>query len=119
MAGVVHIPWYATGLRGDRLEAALADISPVALRYGATSHAVYRYNDDRYKFLQVAEFPTHEQWDAYWNGHEFLDFRVICSGWYQVPVLYGWTDLVTSGSIESNHVARTVRTDQVEGDLVG
>ena len=27
MAAVVHIPWYATGLRGDRLEAALAEIA--------------------------------------------------------------------------------------------
>ena len=36
MAGVVHIPWYATGFRGDKLEAALAEIAPIALRYGAT-----------------------------------------------------------------------------------
>jgi hypothetical protein len=56
MAGVVQIPWYATGLRGDKLAAALAEISPVALRYGARSHAVYRFNDDRYKFIQMAEF---------------------------------------------------------------
>ncbi|MCW3030549.1 MAG: hypothetical protein JWM66_682, partial [Solirubrobacterales bacterium] len=27
MAGVVHVPWYATGFRGDQLEAALADIA--------------------------------------------------------------------------------------------
>jgi len=28
MAGFVHVPWYATGLRHDALAAALADISP-------------------------------------------------------------------------------------------
>ena len=32
MAGVVHIPWYATVFRGDKLEAALAEIAPLALK---------------------------------------------------------------------------------------
>ena len=99
MAGVVQIPWYATGLRGDKLSAALAEISPVALRYGARSHAVYRFNDDRYKFLQMAEFESKADWEAYWFGPEFVDFRVIASSWYQVPVLYGWSELVTSGTL--------------------
>jgi len=120
VAGVVHIPWYATGFRGDKLEAALADISPVALRYGATSHALFRYHDDRYKFLQTAEFPDKPTWEAYWNGPEFLDFRILCSGWYQVPVLYGWTDLVTSGTIEPPHVARSaISPTTISGDQAG
>ena len=89
MAGVVHVPWYATGLRGDKLAAALADISAVALRYGARSHAIYRYNDDRYKFLQTAEFESKHDFEAYWYGPEFSDFRAMCSSWYTVPVLYG------------------------------
>ena len=73
MAGVVHIPWYATGFRGDKLEAALAEIAPIALRYGATSYAVYRYRDDRYKFLQIAEFESKGDWERYWDGPEFID----------------------------------------------
>ena len=100
MAGVVHVPWYATGLRGDKLAAALADISPVALRYGARSHAIYRYNDDRYKFLQTAEFESKHDWERYWYGPEFSDMRTMCSSWYTVPVLYGWTELVISGTLE-------------------
>ena len=99
MAGIVHIPWYATGFRGDKLSAALADIAPVALRYGARSHSVYRYNDDRYKFLQTAEFEEKGDFEAYWYGPEFVDFRIVASGWYQVPVVYGWTELVTSGTL--------------------
>jgi hypothetical protein len=120
MAGVVHVPWYATGLRADRLEAALADISEVALRYGARGHAIYRYRDDRYKFLQVAEFESKLDWDRYWSGHEFVDFRILCSGWYQVPVIYGWTDLVTSGSIVAEpETAHAAVGGPVEGDLAG
>ena len=111
--GIVHIPWYATGFRADRLEAALIGIAPVALRYGARSYQVHRYRDDRYKFLQTAEFDTKLDFDRYWNGPEFVDFRVLCSSWYQVPVLYGWTELVTSGTVvpEAEH--------SVSGDPVG
>jgi hypothetical protein len=120
MAGVVHIPWYATGLRHDELAAALADISEVSLRYGARSHAVYRYRDDRYKFLQVAEFDSKLDFDRYWSGPEFTDFRVLCSSWYQVPVLYGWTDLVTFGALQEEPVgARSATGGVTEGDLAG
>ena len=56
MAGVVHIPWYATVFRGDRFEVALEEIAPLALRYGATEYAIYRSRDDAYKFLQLATF---------------------------------------------------------------
>jgi hypothetical protein len=122
MAGVVHIPWYATGLRGDKLAAALTDISPVALRYGARSHSVYRYNDDRYKFIQTAEFESKDDFERYWYGPEFSDMRVVCSSWYQVPVLYGWTELITSGTL----VPETAHSDTGEpvgaepgGDLAG
>jgi len=100
MAGVLHIPWYATGFRSDRLEAALAEIAPVALRYGARSHSVYRYRDDRYRFLQTAGFDSKSDFERYWYGPEFTDFRVMSSGWFQVPVLYGWTDLIVAGTLE-------------------
>jgi hypothetical protein len=122
MAGVVHVPWYATGLRHDKLAAGLAGIAPVALRYGARSYAVYRYNDDRYKFLQMAEFEHKRDWERYWNGPEFIDFRVLASSWYQVPVLYGWTDLIASGTIEpepAEHVATGVAGSEPGGDLAG
>jgi hypothetical protein len=104
MAGVVHIPWYATGLRHDKLAAALADIAPVALRYGARSYSLYRFQDDRYKFLQTAEFDSKRDWDRYWMGAEFTEFRVLCSSWFQVPVVYGWTDLVVAGTLEPEAV---------------
>jgi hypothetical protein len=122
MAGVVQIPWYATAFRGDKLSEALAEISPVALRYGARSHAVYRFNDDRYKFLQMAEFEAKAEFEAYWYGPEFVDFRVIASSWYQVPVVYGWSELVTSGTLvpEMAHsVSGEPAGAEPGGDLAG
>ena len=69
----------------------MAEIAPVALRYGATSYQVFRFHDDRYKFLQTATFEHKLDWERYWGGQEFIDFRVIHSSWFQVPVLYQWT----------------------------
>jgi len=103
--GSVHIPWYATGFRGDKLEAALAEIAPIALRYGASSYAVYRYKDDRYKFLQTTTFERKDDWERYWGGPEFERFRVVNQSYYQVPVVYAWTDVAAVGSMPDAAVA--------------
>jgi hypothetical protein len=118
MAGIVHVPWYATGLRADKLAAALSDIAPVALRYGARSYQVFRYRDDRYKFLQTAEFERHVDWERYWYGEEFTEFRVLCSGWFQVPIVYGWTDLIVAGTLEPEPLVHTA-TEGVAGRETG
>jgi hypothetical protein len=115
MAGVVHIPWYATGFRGDELEAALAEIAPVAMRYGATGYSVYRFRDDRYKFVQTAAFENKIDWERYWNGPEFIDFRVLSSSHFQVPVVYGWTDVVVSGALPE-HPATVGNGDEHDAD---
>jgi hypothetical protein len=99
MAGSVHVPWYATGFRADVLAEALAEIAPLALRYGATSYHVYRFRDDRYKFVQIATFPDAADWEQYWYGPEFTRWRGIHSSHYQVPVVYGWADNVAEGSL--------------------
>ncbi len=102
MTSVVDIPWYANGFRGDRFEAALHDIAPTALRYGATAWAVHRSRDDRYKFLQIAQFEDKLDFERWWSGPEMTEFRAITSGWYQVPVIYAWNDIVGEGRITPN-----------------
>ena len=88
MAIVFHVPWYATVFRGDSLEQALAEIAPVALRYGASDYALYRLDDDRYRFIQIATFESKHDSELYWHGHEFVAWRADYSSWYQVPVVY-------------------------------
>ena len=107
MSGVVHIPWYATGFRGDQLQAELERVTPLATRYGATQYFVYRGRDDRYKFLQAIEFEDHLDWERYWTGPEMTDFRIYCQGWFQVPIIYGWYDLVCQGEAVSRAAARS------------
>jgi hypothetical protein len=104
-AGVVHIPWYATVLRGDKLEEALGFIAPLALRYGATDYSVYRSRDDRYKFLQMSTFEDKFDFERYWYGDEFNAWRADYSSWYQVPIVYVWNDLVLSGGLVTETVA--------------
>lgn len=99
MSYSVHLPWYATGFRADRLEAALGEIAPVALRYGATHYAVYRSYDDRYKFIHISDFVHKADWTAYWEGPEFIRWRTVHSSWYQVPILYAAQDLTAEGSL--------------------
>ena len=97
MAGVVHIPWYATGFRGDQLQAELERVTALSVRYGATRYFLYRGREDRYKVLQILEFDEHVDWERFWNGPEMVDFRAYCQGWYQVPVTYAWHDLICEG----------------------
>lgn len=105
MAGVVHIPWYATLFRGDKFEAALQEIAPVALRYGASDYRVYRGQDDAYKFLQMATFESHRDWERYWNGEEFSIWRADYTSWFQVPVLYTWHTLSCVGALAAEPAA--------------
>ena len=99
--GSVHVAWYATGFRADKLEAKLVEITAVAPRYGATHNAVYRSRDDRYKFLQVADFSSKLEFERYWYGPEFEVFRTVTSSWYTVPVLYVWNDIVAVGGLKA------------------
>jgi hypothetical protein len=99
MAGTVIVPWYATGFRADAFETALNEVAATALRYNASSYAVYRARDDRYKFQQLAGFEEKLDWERFWEGPEMTDFRVLHSSWYQVPVLYSWWDQTTGGAI--------------------
>ena len=115
-AGVAQIPWYATLFRGDQLEAALREIAPVAMRYGATDYVVYRNRDDMYKFLHCSTFEDKAGFEAYWYGPEMNAFRTKFSGWYQVPILYTWNDVVLTGSLTSGEL--TSASAPAEGDTI-
>jgi hypothetical protein len=105
MAGTVIVPWYATGFRPDGFELALNEAAASALRYGASSYAVYRARDDRYRFQQLAAFEEYLEWERFWEGPEMTYFRSAHSSWYQVPVLYGWWDRTAHGAVLADAAA--------------
>ena len=118
MAGTVIVPWYATGFRADAFEQALNEVAPSALRYGASSYAVYRSQDDRYRFQQLAAFTEHLDWERYWEGPEMTYFRAAHSSWYQVPVLYGWWDCTAHGTIITTPAANGLGNGHGNGAAV-
>lgn len=99
MAGVVHVPWYATVLRQEMFAEAVAGVAPIALRYGATQYSVHRSRDDFYKILQMAWFDSKVDWYNYWDGREMVQFRRRHSGHFQVPITYVWHDELTAGAL--------------------
>ena len=98
-AGVVHIDWYATVLRQDVFTAEIADVAPLALRYGATQYSVHRSRDDRYKVSQMAWFESKRDWYRYWEGIEMTEFRRRNMGHYQIPINYVWYDELVAGAL--------------------
>jgi hypothetical protein len=42
--------------------------------------------------------------EAYWYGPEFVEWRADYTSWYQVPVLYSWFDRVSAGELAANGV---------------
>ena len=85
---VFLIPWYATAFRGDPFEEALREIAPVALRYGATEYWVYRRATTATCSSSTRCSRTTHDFERYWYGPEFSDWRAEYASWYQVPVVY-------------------------------
>ena len=99
MAGVVHIPWYATVARHESFADAVAAIAPISLRYGATQYAVHSSRDDRYSIRQMMWFESKADWYRYWEGPEMIEFRRRNSGRYQIPITYIWHDEIAAGAL--------------------
>ncbi len=99
MAGVLHINWYATGLRKDAFAAEVVAAAPLALRYGATKYSVHLNRDDRYALIQMTWFESHRDWYRYWESPEMIEFRRRNQGKYQIPISYVWHDELVVGEL--------------------
>jgi hypothetical protein len=97
--GVVWIPWYATVLRQETFAEKVAEVAPLALRYGATKYAVHRSLDDRYKITQMIWFDRREDWYRFWDGPEMIEFRRRNGGHFQIPVVYAWHEELATGEL--------------------
>jgi hypothetical protein len=99
VAGVVWIPWYATLFRQESFALEVAQVAPIALRYGATQYSVHRSRDDRYRITQMSWFESKTDWYRYWDGPEMIEFRRRNSGRFQIPVTYVWHDELAAGAL--------------------
>ena len=101
MEDLVWVSWYATIFRSKSFAESVAEVAPLALRYGATQYQVHVSADDMYKVTQMTWVPNHAAWYSYWEGPEMIEFRARHAGHYQVPIVYGWADEIASGSREN------------------
>jgi hypothetical protein len=97
--GVMWVRWYATVLRQEEFASRVAEVAPLAMRYGATRYAVHRNLDDRYRVTQMAWFENGDDWYRFWDGPEMIEFRRRNSGRYQIPVDYGWNEELAAGEL--------------------
>ncbi|MCK9250964.1 MAG: hypothetical protein M0P31_18535 [Solirubrobacteraceae bacterium] len=97
-AVAVHIPYYATALRHDKLADALADLTPELLRLGALEVRVFRAQDDAYKFRQVLLLADKADWTRIWNSEAFITFRTVTMAWYQKPLAYEMFETISQGT---------------------
>src|ERR1700689_5467921 len=101
MEDLMWVLWYATILRQNSFAESVAEVAPIALRYGATQYKVHVNNDDHYKITQMTWVPNHATWYEYWEGPEMIEFRARYSGKYQVPIVYVWVDEIAAGSLDA------------------
>ena len=99
MAGVVHIPWYATVFRGDDMAVEIAQAAAISLRYGATRYSVQRSRDDRYNIREMVWFDEKADFYRYWDGPEMIAFRRRNSGRFQIPMVYVWHDEIAADEL--------------------
>jgi hypothetical protein len=94
---LVHIPWHVNPFRGDRFAEGWAPAAEAVLDYGAVSWAFYRALDGRLDFIQDAVFPSKAYFDRYWYSETIAAKRIELQGYFNVPVLPEFYEVVGEG----------------------
>jgi len=94
---LVRIPWAANPWRGDKFAEGWAPAAELALDFGATSWAFYRALEGRLDFIQEATFPSKAHFERYWYSEAIGERRVELQGYFQVPVLPEFYEVVGEG----------------------
>ena len=97
---VVMIRWAANPFRGERFAEGWRPAAEMALDFGATTWSFYRAHDGRLDFLQTATFPTKAAWEQYWYSPEIAEKRAELAGYYQVPLLPTFHEIVGEGAVK-------------------
>jgi hypothetical protein len=94
---LVQIIWHVNPFRGDKFAAGWRPAAEAVLDYGATSWGFYRAHDGRLDFIQQATFPTKADFERYWYSDTAAEARAELAGYYQVPLLPTFHEVVGQG----------------------
>ena len=102
----VEIAWHVNPFRGDKFQAAWLPAAEAVLDYGASYWALLRAQEGRLDFLQHAIFPSKADFERYWYSERIAQARVAVAGYYQVPLLPQFHELVGAGVAETAPAGR-------------
>ena len=94
---LVQIVWHVNPFRGDKFAAVWLPAAEAVLDFGATTWAFYRAFDGRLDFIQQATFPTKAAFERYWYSQIPSEKRAELAGYYQVPLLPTFHEVVGEG----------------------
>ena len=94
---LVHIPWHVNPFRGEKFREGWEQAAEAVLDYGAVSWGLYRAIDGRLDFIQEAIFPTKAHFERYWYSEEIAAKRIQLQGYFNVPVLPEFYEIVGEG----------------------
>jgi hypothetical protein len=94
---LVHIAWHVNPFRGDRFAEGWAPAAETVLDYGAVSWGFYRAIDGRLDMIQQALFPSKAHFERYWYSETIAAKRVELQGYYNVPILPTFYEIVGEG----------------------
>jgi hypothetical protein len=94
---LVTIPWHVNPFRGDKFAEGWAPAAEAVLDFGAVAWAFYRNIDGRLDFIQEAVFPSKAHFERYWYSEAIAEKRIELQGYFNVPILPAFYEIVGEG----------------------
>ncbi len=94
---LVQIAWHANPFRGDKFAEGWAPAAEAVLDFGAVGWAFYRNIDGRLDFIQEAVFPSKAHFERYWYSETIAEKRIELQGYFNVPILPVFYEIVGEG----------------------
>ena len=97
MLYVCRLDWHIAPFRGDRWLDAWEPVVEKCTAYGAKSWSLTRAIDDRLAFQQTMVWEDKEDFERYWYSQELAELRVKLQGYFNVPVLPEFYEVLGEG----------------------
>ena len=97
----VEIRFPINPFRGDRFAEGWRPAAELTVDFGATEWSFTRAHEGRLDFVQTANFPSKAHFERYWYSERMTEIRTELSGYYQVPLLPTFWEVVGAGEAVS------------------
>jgi hypothetical protein len=97
----VQIRLVANPFRGDAFAEGWRPAAEAVVDFGATQWSFTRAQEGRLDFVQTANFPSKAHFERYWYSERMAEYRTELSGYYQVPILPTFWEVVGAGEAVS------------------